>query len=44
MPKTSKKSNCVPDTYANESLEESNNMQESISEKEVREDYNRLQD
>ena len=44
MPKATKKSNCVPDTYANESPEESNNMQESISENEVQEDYNRSQD
>ena len=34
----------MPDTHANESPEESNNMQESISESEVQEDYNRSQD
>ena len=44
MPKATKKSNHVPDTYANESLEELNNMQESISENEVQEDCNRSQD
>ena len=44
MPTATKKSNCVPDTDANESPEESNNMQESISENEVHEDYNRSQD
>ena len=44
MPKATKKSNRVPDTDANESPEESNNVQESISENEVHEDYNRSQD
>ena len=44
MHKATKKSNHVPDTDANENPEESNNMQESISENEVREDYNRSQE
>ena len=44
MPKVTKKSNHVPDMGANESPEDSNNMQESISENEVHEDYNRSQD
>ena len=44
IPKATKKSNCVPDTYANESPEESNNMQESIGENEVQKEYNRPQD
>ena len=44
MPKATKKSNHVPDTDAYESPEELNNMQESISENEVHEDYNRSQD
>ena len=35
MPKATKKSNRVPDTDANESPKESNNMQESISENDV---------
>ena len=44
MPKATKKSNHVHDTYANESQEELNNMQESISENDIHEDYNRSQD
>ena len=44
MPKATKKSNCEPDAYANESPKESNNMQESIIENEVQENYNRSQD
>ena len=44
MPKATQKSHHVLDTYANESQEEFNNMQESISENEVQEDYNRSQD
>ena len=44
MPKATKKSNPVPDTYVNESQEEFNNMQESISENEFQEDYNRSPD
>ena len=44
MPKATKKSNRMPDTDANESPEESNNMWESINENKVCEDYNRSQD
>ena len=44
IPKATKKSNHVPDPNVNESPEESYNMQESISENEVHEDYNRSQD
>ena len=43
MLQATKNSNCVPDTDVNESPEESNNLQESISENEVHEDYNRSQ-
>ena len=44
MPKATQKSNHVPDIYASGSQEELSNMQESISENEVLEDHNRLQD
>ena len=42
MPKATKKSNCVTDTYANEDQEEFSNEQEASSENELQEDYNNL--
>ena len=41
MPKATKKSNPVFDTYANEGQEDFRNVQEASSENELQEDYNR---
>ena len=43
MPKA-KKSNCVSDTYANEGQEDFSNVTEPLSENELQEDCNILQD
>ena len=42
MPKATKKSNRVSNTYPNEDQEEFNNEQEALSENELQEDYNNL--
>ena len=42
MPKATKKSNHVHDTCANEDQEEFNKVQETLSENELQEDYNNL--
>ena len=42
MPKATKKTNSVPETYANEDQEEFNNVQEALSDNELQEDYNNL--
>ena len=42
MPKATKKSNHVHDTYGNEDQEEVNNVQEASSENELQKDYNNL--
>ena len=42
MPKATKKSHRVPDTYANEDQEELSNIQEASSDNELQEDYNNL--
>ena len=44
MPKTTKKTNCVSDTSANEGQEDFNNVQETSSENDLQEDYNRSQE
>ena len=41
MPKATKKSNRVPDTYANKDQEEFSNVQETSSDNELQEEYNR---
>ena len=42
MPKATKKSHHVHDTYANEGQEEFNNVQEALCDNELQEDYNNL--
>ena len=42
MPKATEKSNRVHDTCANEDQEEFNKVQETLSEDELQEDYNNL--
>ena len=41
MPKATKKSNRVSDTFANEGQEEFSNVQEASSDNELQEEYNR---
>ena len=44
MPKATRKSNSVSDTYANEGQEDFSNGKEAVSENELQEDYNGSQE